>query len=76
MEKEIYCSRSYDVTSLIHLVEKEDTPEHIAGCIEEVMYSYVNDRFVNCDTGDFIASNVFVLRMLLEAFRNIRSNNP
>ena len=71
MEKETYYSRRYNVTSLINIVESEDTPEHIAECIESVMYSYIDDRFNNGDTGSCIASNVYALRLLLEAFKDV-----
>lgn len=71
MENETYYSRRYNVTSLINIVESEDTPEHIAECIEDIMYSYINDRFNNGDTGNYIAGNVYALRLLLEAFRGV-----
>lgn len=71
MEKEIYYSRRYNVTSLIDIVETEDDPEHIAARIEDVMYSYVDDRLTNGDTGECIAGNVYTLRLLIESFRGV-----
>lgn len=72
MKETVYKSQRYDVTSLVNIVEVEIDPECMASRIEDILFSYVDDRLTGGDGGSQVAGNVYALRLLLDAFRNVR----